>query len=100
MRVCLYQCGGALLQVEANLEEMAHVAEAARLQGANLVIFPELFIGGYNLGDHAPDVADTVDGASAKRAQEIARQAGVALIYGVVPQKVDSGGIPGLWTRD
>ena len=82
MGVCLYQCGGALLQVDANLEEMGRVAEAARLQGAKLVIIPELFLCGYNLGDDAPDVADTLDGASVKRSQEIATRSGVALIYG------------------
>lgn len=91
MRVCLYQSGGTLLEVDANLEEMARVAKAARLQGAQLVIFPELFLCGYNLGDDAPSVADRVDGSTVKRAGEIARQSGVALIYGYAER--DGGSI-------
>jgi predicted amidohydrolase len=61
---------------------MNSIAKACALQGAGLVIFPELFLCGYNLGDDASGVSDTVDGASVERACSIARESSVALLYG------------------
>lgn len=90
MRVCAYQCEGALLDIEKNLETMERVANAASLQGARILIFPELFLSGYNLGDDASKVADAVDGETVKRAGEIARQTAIALVYGYA-ERAESG---------
>jgi predicted amidohydrolase len=90
MRVCLYQCEGAFLDVGKNLAAIEQVARIASLQGAQIVVFPELFLCGYNVGDDAARVADTVDGDSVKRAAEIAQQNQVALIYGYAEREGES----------
>ena len=69
MRVFMYQCSGRFLDVAGNLEDMDRVARACAVQGGELVIFPELFLCGYNIGDDAPRVAQTVDGDAIDRAR-------------------------------
>lgn len=91
MRVCAYQSGGSFLDVSGNLETMNTIAKACVVQGAGLVVFPELFLCGYNLGDDASRVADTVAGVSVERACRIARESGVALLYGYAER--DESGI-------
>jgi predicted amidohydrolase len=55
---------------------------AAAEAGAGLAIFPEMFLTGYNIGDAVFKLAEPVDGPSAGKAADIARTAGVALLYG------------------
>jgi nitrilase len=82
MRICAYQCAGKLLETDANLSTMEAVAKACALQGASMVMFPELFLCGYNLGNDAMSVAETMDGKSIRRAGDIARENGIALLFG------------------
>jgi predicted amidohydrolase len=65
-----------------SLEAMARMTEAAAGRGALLVVFPEMFLTGYNIGEAVHDLAEPAGGPSAVRAAAIARQAGVAILYG------------------
>jgi predicted amidohydrolase len=67
---------------------MHRTAAAAADRGAGLVIFPEMFLTGYNIGDAVFRLAEPADGPSAAAAVQIARETGVALLYGY-PEKVD-----------
>jgi predicted amidohydrolase len=82
MRICVYQGAATFLDVEGNLAQMERIAKAAAAQGAQLALFPELFLCGYNLGSDAARVADSVDGQSTRRAAGIARRHDIALLYG------------------
>lgn len=82
MRIGLYQGAPRLLDTAANIEIMARNAKAAVRQGARLLVFPELFLTGYNLLEDCPRVAEAKDGASFRTLSTLARETGIALLYG------------------
>lgn len=81
MRIALYQCTGSG-SVASNLDIMAGVLREAASAGAQLVVFPEMFLTGYNIGDDIWHLAETADGPSAQKAAAMAKEAGVALCFG------------------
>ncbi|HMB75307.1 MAG TPA: carbon-nitrogen hydrolase family protein [Kiloniellaceae bacterium] len=81
-KIALYQGGGVLGGVAENLEIMREAVSEAKLAGAELVIFPELILSGYNLGAQTPALAEAADGAAAKRVADMARSYGIAIVYG------------------
>lgn len=48
MRVALYQCPPLPLDVAGNLQRLQKLATEAK--GADLLVFPEMFLTGYNIG--------------------------------------------------
>jgi predicted amidohydrolase len=83
MRIALLQGPWAPADVAANLNRLAEGARSAAGRGAGLLICPEMFLTGYAIGPEAVRrLAEPVDGASAGRAAAIARDAGIALLYG------------------
>ena len=82
MRIAISQTQSQPGHIEASLAVMRQTAATALAQGAGLVIFPEMFLTGYNVGAAVFKLAEPVDGPSFQRAAAIARQAGVALLYG------------------
>jgi 5-aminopentanamidase len=82
MKLAAYQGSGTSGAPVANLELMAEQAQLAADLGAELLIFPELFLSGYNIGDSAWKLAEPVNGSSLKRAREIARTHHIALVFG------------------
>jgi predicted amidohydrolase len=61
---------------------MRHQALAASAARADLVIFPEMFLTGYNIGDTVFSLAEPADGPSAAAVATIARDSGVSILYG------------------
>jgi len=82
MKIALYQGEGRPAAVDENLEIMQRKAQSAAEQGADLIIFPELFLTGYNIGSAAHELAEPSDGPSGRKAAEIALSADIALLYG------------------
>jgi predicted amidohydrolase len=68
--------------VPGALDLMHRRVSAAAAQGAGLVIFPEMFLTGYNIGDAVFRLAEAADGPSAAAAAEIARRSRAAILYG------------------
>jgi len=62
-----------------NLEEVVG-------QNTDLLLLPELFATGYNIGDQISERAETADGKTARAIAELAQQYGVAIHYGFVEQ--------------
>jgi predicted amidohydrolase len=66
--------------------QLTYLADAARrvaADGAKLLVAPEMFLTGYNIGRAAArELAEAVDGPSSREAARIARETGVALAYG------------------
>jgi predicted amidohydrolase len=80
----------ALAQIESkredkfeNLKKIEEVTLKARQQAADLVIFPELCLTGYVLGDQLYDMAETIPGPSTEKVEKIAREAGVHIVFGM-----------------
>jgi predicted amidohydrolase len=87
MKVSIFQGPMAAGTVEDRLGVMARAAAAA--EGAGLLIFPELFLTGYNIGaENVRALAQAADGPAAQEAAAIARRHGIALLYGY-PERSD-----------
>ena len=83
MKIALFQGPEHPADVPENLDRLATVAREAAEQGARLLILPEMFLSGYNIGAEATRrLAESVDGPAAQRAAAIAEETGVALLYG------------------
>jgi predicted amidohydrolase len=82
VKLFVYQEKSTAGDVPGALELLRRRALAAAEAGASLAIFPEMFLTGYNIGDAVFKLAEPVDGPSAGKAADIARTAGVALLYG------------------
>ncbi len=57
MKIALAQITPALGEIERNLERHLEIALAAAEEGAELVIFPELSLTGYDVGERAAELA-------------------------------------------
>ncbi|MEB0105094.1 MULTISPECIES: carbon-nitrogen hydrolase family protein [unclassified Pseudomonas] len=89
MRVALYQCPPLPLDVAGNLKRLHQVAQEAA--GADVLVLPEMFLSGYNIGlEAAGALAEAQDGNSALAIAEIARNAGLAIVYGY-PERAEDG---------
>ncbi|MFJ4172669.1 carbon-nitrogen hydrolase family protein [Microbacterium sp. NPDC089696] len=75
--------------VDANLAIVAAAARDAASQGAHLLVTPEMFVTGYNIGARLASLA-TPD--LAERVAAIAVETGIAIVAGL-PEPVPGGGI-------
>ncbi|MBC2654483.1 carbon-nitrogen hydrolase family protein [Pseudomonas sp. MSSRFD41] len=91
MRVALYQCPPQPLDVAANLHRLQQVA--AQATAVDLLVLPEMFLSGYNIGPEAVGaLAEAQDGPAAQRIAAIAQAAGMAILYGY-PERDANGRI-------
>lgn len=81
--IALLQCEPHPLDKTRNLDLMARAAAAAGRAGARLLCLPELFLTGYVVGPELAGHGETLDGPAVRRAAEIARDCGVALVFGM-----------------
>ena len=91
MRVALYQCPPLPLDPAANLQRLHQLAMEAK--GADLLVLPEMFMTGYNIGAEAVGtLAEVYNGEWAQQIARIARAAGLAIVYGY-PERTADGQI-------
>jgi nitrilase len=93
MKLALWQTVGFPAQVTANLAALESSAGAAATAGAALLLCPECWLCGYNIGDAVTALAERSDGRSAQRIAEIARQHHIAIAYGYAEREASSGEI-------
>ncbi len=74
---------------QARLDWLAGVLPEVTGQGADLLLLPELFATGYNIGDQITQRAEPDDGPLAQAVADLARAHGVAIHYGFVEQAGD-----------
>jgi predicted amidohydrolase len=89
MRVALGQTIGTAGNVSANLELMDRLATEAVTANADLLVLPELFLSGYNIGDMIDRLAEPTDGPASREIADIARRARVAIAYGSPERAAD-----------
>ncbi|MFW9081818.1 carbon-nitrogen hydrolase family protein [Pseudomonas sp. P2757] len=91
MRVALYQCPPLPLEPAANLQRLHQLAMEAK--GADLLVLPEMFLTGYNIGTEAVGtLAEVYNGEWAQQIGRIAKAAGLAIAYGY-PERTADGQI-------
>ncbi|PWB31322.1 carbon-nitrogen hydrolase [Pseudomonas sp. SDI] len=91
MRIALYQGSPLPLDVPGNLERLHQQAQVAAARGAELLVCPEMFLTGYNIGSAAvARLAEAEDGPSALAVVEIAQSNRIAIVYGY-PELADDG---------
>lgn len=79
MRVALLQVEPGSRDVAGNLDRLADACGA----GADLVVTPEMYLTGYDIGpDAVRALAEPADGPSAAAVAAIARRTGTAVLYG------------------
>jgi predicted amidohydrolase len=79
MRAGIFQCEGGDLTPDRRLQRLADALAGDTL---DLVVCPELFLSGYNVGDALPEMAQDLHGRFAKNIRELARSTGTAVVYG------------------
>jgi len=79
VRAGIFQSDGAGL---APLQRLAGLATAIADQHLDLVVCPELYMSGYNVGSDLHDLAEPADGPFATAVAGLARQTGTAICYG------------------
>ena len=88
MRVALYQCPPLPLDVAGNLKRLHQLAQEAT--DADLLVLPEMFLTGYNIGVEAVGaLAETRDGPAAQSIAALAKNSGVAILYGYPERGAD-----------
>jgi predicted amidohydrolase len=85
MRIACLQTRGTPGDVEANLAELDAAAADAVSQGAGLLVAPEMFVTGYEIGDRVGELAEL---PLADRVAAIAAAHGLAVVAGL-PEIVD-----------
>lgn len=81
MRVALYQCPPLPLDVAGNLQRLSLVAQ--HIICFDLLVLPEMFLTGYNIGAEAvARLAQAQDGDAARQIAELAKACNMAIAYG------------------
>jgi 5-aminopentanamidase len=93
MRIAIYQGPAEAGSVARNLDLLEAKAAQAAGRGARLMICPEMFLSGYNIGpEQASRLAEPADGPSLTRVAALARASGIALLLGY-PERGGDGAI-------
>ena len=75
----IFQSNGANLRPA---DRLTNLAKAMADQQLDLIVCPELFMSGYNVGNDLSDLAEAADGPFAQSVADLARQTGTAICYG------------------
>lgn len=82
IRIAIHQTQGTPGDIDANLTAAEEAAARARGGGANLLILPEMYLSGYDIGELAFELAEPPEGPAFRRMAEAARRHGIAILYG------------------
>ncbi len=87
MKLALCQTPSPAGDVALAQAVIARTARAAAAFGAGMLLFPELFLPGYNQKQRLRDLAEPVDGPGLARVRETARETGIAIVTGFAEQE-------------
>lgn len=81
-RLAVGQSPADLSNPQDRLDWLAEALPAIATEGADLLVLPELFATGYNIGDQVVARAESADGPTAQAIAALAKAHGVAIHYG------------------
>lgn len=84
MKVAVYQTSPVLLDLKTNLDDIMEKIEEGRSKGAGLIVFPELALTGYFVGQRFHEVALRLDSNEIKRL--VAATKGTAAVIGFIEE--------------
>ena len=84
MKVAIFQTSPILLDVKANLEDVISKIHQGREKGAQLVVFPELALTGYFVGQRYHEAALRLDSEEVK--QLVSATEGIAAVIGFIEE--------------
>jgi predicted amidohydrolase len=87
-KILLAQAKPILLDKKSNIETMGRFMQNAHKQGAELVLFPELFLTGYFTREHTNEMAEDLNGPSIQQIRDMAKQYHLMIVFGF-PEKKD-----------
>ena len=91
MKLALWQTAGFPADTVANLGALETTARAAATAGASLLLCPECWLCGYNIGAAVATLAEQRDGISSQVIAGIARRNNIAIAYGYAERDVAGG---------
>src|SRR5207253_9541152 len=74
-----------------NLKTLATQANAARKEGVELLVFPELHLTGYTMQDEVYNLAEPIPGPSVKRVERLAKEHGLHVEFGMPEESAVKG---------
>jgi len=80
LTLALFQCDSHAGDKAAQLTSLQNAARQARDGGADLLITPELYMAGYNIGDLVHELAEPEDGPFMGEVSELARDCGIHIL--------------------
>ena len=83
IKLALAQISSKRENKQENLQKIEEITVKAKEQGADLVIFPELFLTGYVVRDQIYELAETIPGPSTQKIEQIAKETGMYIIFGM-----------------
>lgn len=90
MRIAVFQATPHPLDLPGNLQRLQQQAQRAAQSGAQLLVCPEMFLSGYNVGREAvARLAEAADGASAQAIAQLCHTQGIAVVYGYAERGTD-----------
>lgn len=91
MRLALWQTQGFPADIDANLAALDTQMRAAAAGGAQLLLCPELWLGGYHVPQQMAGLAEAADGPAAQHIAALCRSHGVAVCYGYAERDPQGG---------
>jgi predicted amidohydrolase len=82
LNIAVAQSPADLVGPQARLEWLGGCLIRLDGQDVDLLLLPELFLTGYNIGDKVTDWAEPIDGPSAKKIADLANRHNIAIHYG------------------
>lgn len=93
LRVAVWQCASHPGDVAGNLARLQSVCEGAAAEGADVLVTPELFVTGYDIGPaRTRELAEPADGPIFAAVARITERTGVAVAYGY-PELLPGGAV-------
>lgn len=84
MRIAVYQTNPVLLDVKANLDDIVSKIHSGKEKGAELIVFPELAMTGYFVGEHYHEVALKLDSREIAQIKKATK--GTAAVVGFIEE--------------